>query len=166
MPSTVCLHVNCLDLCHGCLQDADTEAAPLFGRGDHAAQDKALSVRDKCDLVIRASFLITVFLPFLILGPFLLLLANQFAPSNAGQAQAASLAAGSSAHSAADQQVGHALHGKPWQQVAQFVRVQYEYMAACSLTPDAMRDLTRTGQENQAVVRALVLLACLCQVPQ
>ena len=87
------------------MQDADTEAAPLFGRGDHAAQEKALTVRDKCDLIMRASFLVTVFLPFLLLGPFLLLLANQFAPSAVGQAQAASLAAGSSAQCASTQQV-------------------------------------------------------------
>lgn len=92
------------------MQDADTEAAPLFGRGDHASQDKALTIRDKCDLVMRASFLITVFLPFLLLGPFLLLLANQFAPSNAGQAQAASLGAGSSAQAASHQQVSNAVH--------------------------------------------------------
>ena len=86
-------------------QDAGTEAAPLFGRGDHTAQEKALTVRDKCDLIMRASFLITVFLPFLLLGPFLLLLANQFAPSVPAQAQAATMGAGSSAQSASHQQV-------------------------------------------------------------
>ncbi|KAL0050818.1 hypothetical protein WJX82_007739 [Trebouxia sp. C0006] len=69
--------------------DAREEAAPLFGRGDHSAQEQALSVRDRCDLLMRASFLVTVFLPFLLLGPILLLLASQFAPSAPAQAQAA-----------------------------------------------------------------------------
>ena len=42
------------------LQDADTEAAPLFGRGDHTAEEEALTVRDHTDLIIRATFLITL----------------------------------------------------------------------------------------------------------
>ena len=62
-------------------------------------------MRDRCDLLVRASFLVTVFLPFLLLGPILLLLASQFAPSAPAQAQAASLAAGLSDLSISDQQV-------------------------------------------------------------
>ena len=86
-------------------QDANEEAAPLFGRGDHAAREQALTVRDRCDLLVRASFLVTVFLPFLLLGPLLLLLAAQFAPSVAAQTQAASLAAGPQDAGASEQEV-------------------------------------------------------------
>ena len=87
------------------MQDANEEAAPLFGRGDHAAREQALTVRDRCDLIARASFLVTVFLPFQLLGPILLLLASQFAPSAPAQAQAASLAAAPADPGSADQQV-------------------------------------------------------------
>ena len=88
-----------------CIQDANEEAAPLFGRGDHAAREQALTVRDRCDLIVRATFLLTVFLPFLLLGPILLLLASQFAPSAKRQAQAASVGAGPLNVEPADQQV-------------------------------------------------------------
>ena len=88
-----------------CVQDANEEAAPLFGRGDHAAREQALTVRDRCDLVVRATFLLTVFLPLLLLGPFLLLLASQFAPSAKRQAQAAAVGAGPLNVEPADQQV-------------------------------------------------------------
>ena len=87
------------------MQDAREEAAPLFGRGDHSAQEQALSVRDRCDLLMRASFLVTVFLPFLLLGPILLLLASQFAPSASAQAQAAGLGAAAGNPGTSDQQV-------------------------------------------------------------
>jgi hypothetical protein len=90
-------------------QDAREEAGPLFGRGDHSAQEQALSVRDRCDLLMRASFLVTVFLPFLLLGPILLLLASQFAPSAPAQAQAAGLGAASGNPGTSDQQVEHAV---------------------------------------------------------
>ncbi|KAL0035601.1 hypothetical protein WJX79_001935 [Trebouxia sp. C0005] len=88
--------------------DAREEAAPLFGRGDHSAQEQALSVRDRCDLLMRASFLVTVFLPFLLLGPILLLLASQFAPSAPAQAQAAGLGAGAGNPGTSDQQAAPA----------------------------------------------------------
>ena len=90
-------------LCH--LQDAHEQAAPLFGRGDHATQEQSLSVRDRCDLLVRASFLVTVFLPFLLLGPILLLLAAQFAPSAPAQTQAASLGATPADQGTSEQQV-------------------------------------------------------------
>lgn len=89
------------------LQDAREEAAPLFGRGDHSAQEQALSVRDRCDLLMRASFLVTVFLPFLLLGPILLLLASQFAPSAPAQAQAAARGAAAGNPGTSDLQVEH-----------------------------------------------------------
>lgn len=88
-----------------CIQDADTAAAPLFGRGDHAASEQALTVRDRCDLLVRASFLVTVFLPFLLLGPLLLLLAAQFTPTAQAQGQAASLAAATPAAGPSEQEV-------------------------------------------------------------
>ena len=66
----------------------------MFGRGDHTAREQGLTVRDRCDLLVRASFLVTVFLPFLLLGPLLLLLAAQFTPSVVAQRHAASLGAG------------------------------------------------------------------------
>ena len=87
------------------VQDANEEAAPLFGRGDHAAREQALTVRDQCDLLVRASFLVTVFLPFLLLGPLLLLLAAQFTPSVAAQRHAASLAAGPQDAGCSEQEV-------------------------------------------------------------
>ena len=87
------------------LQDAHEQAAPLFGRGDHATQEQSLSVRDRCDLLVRASFLVTVFLPFLLLGPILLLLAAQFAPSAPAQTQAASLGATPADQGTSEQQV-------------------------------------------------------------
>lgn len=93
------------DLSSVLLQDAHEQAAPLFGRGDHAAQEQSLSVRDRCDLLVRASFLVTVFLPFLLLGPILLLLAAQFAPSAPAQAQAASLGASPADQGTSEQQV-------------------------------------------------------------
>lgn len=88
-----------------CTQDACEEAAPLFGRGDHTAREQALTVRDRCDLLVRASFLVTVFLPFLLLGPLLLLLAAQFAPSVPAQRQAAILGAGPQDAGPSEQQV-------------------------------------------------------------
>ena len=96
------------------LQDADTEAAPLFGRGDHAAQEQALSVRDRCDLLVRATFLVTVFLPFLLLGPLLLLLAAQFTPTARAQAQAASLTAAPENAGSSEQQVGLCCAALDW----------------------------------------------------
>jgi len=54
---------------------------------------------------MRASFLVTVFLPFLLLGPILLLLASQFAPSASAQAQAAGLGAAAGTPGTSDQQV-------------------------------------------------------------
>ena len=87
------------------MQDADTEAAPLFGRGDHATAEQALTVRDRCDLLVRASFLVTVFLPFLLLGPLLLLLAAQFTPTAQAQGEAASLAAATQAAGPSEQEV-------------------------------------------------------------
>lgn len=88
--------------------DAHEQAAPLFGRGDHATQEQSLSMRDRCDLLVRASFLVTVFLPFLLLGPILLLLAAQFAPSAPAQAQAASLGASPADQGSSDQQASAA----------------------------------------------------------
>ena len=90
---------------HAHTQDANEEAAPLFGRGDHAARAQALTVKDRCDLLVRASFLVTVFLPFLLLGPLLLLLAAQFTPSVAAQRHAASLAVGPTDAGSSEQQV-------------------------------------------------------------
>lgn len=92
------------------MQDAHEEAAPLFGRGDHASREEALSMRDRCDLIARATFLVTVFLPFLLLGPILLLLASQFAPSAPAQAQAASVGAATSNPGTSDQQVTYQTH--------------------------------------------------------
>ncbi|KAL3147271.1 hypothetical protein ABBQ32_002762 [Trebouxia sp. C0010 RCD-2024] len=88
--------------------DANTEAAPLFGRGDHAASEQALTVRDRCDLLVRASFLVTVFLPFLLLGPLLLLLAAQFTPTAQAQGHAASLAAATPAAGPSEQEAAPA----------------------------------------------------------
>ena len=90
---------------HAHTQDAHEAAAPLFGRGDHAAREQALTVRDRCDLLVRASFLVTVFLPFLLLGPLLLLLAAQFTPSAGAQRHAASLAAGPQDAGSSEQEV-------------------------------------------------------------
>lgn len=53
-------------------------ALPLFGRGDHQADTtRPLSTAQRLQLALRAVQLLAMFLPFLLLGPLLLVLAAQ-----------------------------------------------------------------------------------------
>ena len=67
----------------------------LFGQGDHAAGGPAaLTMEDRVQLARRAVVLLTVFLPFLLLGPILLLLAQVAGAGERRQAAAPKAVAG------------------------------------------------------------------------
>jgi hypothetical protein len=48
----------------------------LYGRADHMSFTADLTLRDRTAMAMRATYLITIFLPFILLGPVLLLLAD------------------------------------------------------------------------------------------
>ena len=52
----------------------------LYGRADHLLDTPvALTVKERCEMTVRAFYLLMVFLPFLCLGPLLLFLASMVA---------------------------------------------------------------------------------------
>ncbi len=58
------------------LQDGATQELALYGRGDHMSFTAELTLKDRATMAMRATYLITIFLPFIFLGPLLLFLAD------------------------------------------------------------------------------------------
>lgn len=119
-------------------------------------------MRDRCDLLVRASFLVTVFLPFLLLGPLLLLLAAQFAPSVPAQRHAASLGAGPQDAGPSEQQVLLCCACA----VLRWTCVVVCCACACAVHQGMSTwqlDFTMQAGQTSSVVSAPMLLLCLHQ---
>lgn len=70
---------ECMEPAHGNwhgLQDGASAELALYGRADHMSFTAELTLRDRTTMAMRATYLITIFLPFILLGPVLLLLAD------------------------------------------------------------------------------------------
>lgn len=58
------------------LQDGATPELALYGAGDHMSFTADLTLGDRAAMAMRATYLITIFIPFIFLGPILLMLAD------------------------------------------------------------------------------------------